>query len=148
MELEPIYVLLADDDDSDRMFFTDAFEEIKIKTVVQTVKDGVELTNYLSVPELIIPHVLFLDLNMPLKGGMECLVEIRQNNRFKDMAIAIYSTSASEEDIEDTFVKGANVYIKKPSDFNQLKKLLTKVISMNWQYHTSWLNKEIFLLNL
>lgn len=148
MELEPIYVLLADDDENDRMFFIEAFEEIKIKTVVQTVKDGVELTNYLLTPELIIPHVLFLDLNMPLKGGMECLVEIRQNNRFKDMAIAIYSTSASDEDIEDTFVKGANVYIKKPSDYNQLKKLLAKVISMNWQYHTSWLNKEIFLLNL
>jgi len=148
MELEPIYVLLADDDENDRMFFIEAFDEIKMKTVVQTVKDGVELTNYLLIPELVIPHVLFLDLNMPLKGGMECLVEIRQNSRFKDMAIAIYSTSASEEDIEDTFVKGANVYIKKPSDFNQLKKLLTKVISMNWQYHTSWLNKEIFLLNL
>ena len=148
MDLEPIYVMLADDDENDRMFFIEAFEEIKMKTVVQTFKDGVELTNHLLMPELIIPHVLFLDLNMPLKGGMECLVEIRQNNRFKDMAIAIYSTSASEEDIEDTFVKGANVYIKKPSDFNQLKKLLTKVISMNWQYHTSWLNKEIFLLNL
>ena len=37
-----------------------------------------------------------------------------------EIAIAIYSTSASEEDIEKTFVLGANIYIKKPSDFKKL----------------------------
>jgi CheY-like chemotaxis protein len=145
---EPIYVLLADDDEDDRLFFTDAFKEIKIKTEVKTVNDGVELMNYLSRPDIILPHVLFLDLNMPLKSGMECLSDIKKVERFKDIAIAIYSTSASEEDIEETFVKGANVYIKKPNDFNALKKVLVEVIMINWQYHTSGLNRDNFLLSL
>ncbi len=148
MQNELIHILLADDDEDDRMFFMDAFGEMKIRTKVRTVNDGVELIQHLTQPNIILPHVLFLDLNMPLKNGMECLKEIKTNDRFKDIAIAIYSTSASEEDIEHTFVNGANVYIKKPSDFDTLKKILSEVITINWQYHTSGLNRDNFLLSL
>lgn len=139
---------MADDDEDDRLFFKEAFEEIKIKTKVSTVNDGVELMNYLNNPANALPDILFLDLNMPLKNGMECLKEIRGSAALKDISIAIYSTSASEEDIERTFVKGANVYIKKPNDFSTLRKILSEVISINWQYHTNGLNKENFLLSL
>jgi len=148
MNKEYSYIILADDDEDDRLFFTDAFSELKIKTKVDTFKDGVELMNYLNDPEAILPNVLFLDLNMPKKNGIECLHEIKSNDRFKDIAIAIYSTSSSEEDIEETFVCGANIYIKKPSDFNTLKKVLSDVVTINWQYHTSGLNKDNFLLRL
>jgi CheY-like chemotaxis protein len=104
--------------------------------------------NALNHSESVLPNILFLDLNMPKKSGMECLLEIKSNGRFKDIAIAIYSTSASEEDIENTFVNGANIYIKKPSDFNNLKNVLSDVVTINWQYHTSGLNKDNFLLRL
>lgn len=147
MEKGLIHVLLADDDEDDRLFFHDAFQEIKIKTKVILVNDGVELMNYLTQNGAQLPHILFLDLNMPRKNGMECLLEIRRDERLKEIPVAIYSTSSSEEDIEETFVKGANVYIKKPSDFGTLKKILEEVITINWQYHTSGLNREIYLLN-
>jgi CheY-like chemotaxis protein len=147
MENGLIQVLLADDDEDDRLFFKEAFEEIKMKTKVVLVKDGVELMNHLKQNKHPKPHILFLDLNMPRKNGMECLLEIRQNEHLKDIPVAIYSTSSSEEDIENTFVKGANVYIKKPSDFGALKKILEEVITVNWQYHTSGLNREMYLLN-
>lgn len=148
MNKEYIYIILADDDEDDRLFFTDAFSELKINTKVDTFKDGVELMNYLNDSDSVLPNVLFLDLNMPKKNGIECLHEIKNDERFKDIAIAIYSTSSSEEDIEETFVCGANIYIKKPSDFNTLKKVLSDVVTINWQYHTSGLNKDNFLLRL
>ena len=148
MNHDALHILLADDDEDDRLFFKDAIDEVKVKTIVTTVNDGVELMNYLNKPEIQLPNVVFLDLNMPRKGGMECLKEIRENNKLKDLSIAIYSTSASEEDIEETFVKGANIYIKKPNDFAELKRILGEVISLNWQYHTSGLNKENFLLSI
>lgn len=148
MEKEYIYIILADDDQDDRLFFSDAFSELKINTKVDTFKDGVELMDYLNDPDSILPNVLFLDLNMPKKNGIECLHEIKSNERFGDIAIAIYSTSSSEEDIEETFVCGANIYIKKPNDFNLLKKVLSDVVTINWQYHTSGLNKDNFLLRL
>jgi CheY-like chemotaxis protein len=148
MQNEPIIILLADDDEDDRLFFTDAFDEIKIKTKIFTVKDGVDLMNYLAKAENTLPHILFLDLNMPRKTGMECLIELKRIDRLKDIPVAIYSTSASETDIEETFVKGANIYIKKPSDFGKLKKILEEVVTINWQYQTSGLNKDNYLLSL
>lgn len=148
MEKEYIHIILADDDEDDRMFFTDAFDELKINTKVQTYNNGVELMNYLKKEDCILPNILFLDLNMPKKNGIECLHEIKAEKRFDDIAIAIYSTSSSEEHIEETFVNGANIYIKKPSDFASLKKVLTEVVTINWQYHTSGLNKENFLLRM
>lgn len=148
MNHDALHILLADDDEDDRLFFKDAIDELKVKTIVTTVNDGVELMEYLAKPDVALPNVVFLDLNMPRKGGMECLKEIRCKSELKDLSIAIYSTSASEEDIEETFIKGANIYIKKPNDFNALKKILNEVISINWQYHTSGLNKENFLLSL
>ena len=129
-------------------FFTDAFDELKISTKVNTFNDGVELMDYLNADDALLPHVLFLDLNMPKKNGIECLHEIKKNEKFKDIAIAIFSTSSSEEHIEETFVNGANIYIKKPSDFEVLKKILSHVVTLNWQYHTSGLNLDNFLLRL
>lgn len=126
MTTDFIYITLADDDEDDRLFFTDAFSELKIDTKVNTFNDGVELMDYLNTTESVLPNILFLDLNMPRKNGVECLLEIKENERFNDIAIAIYSTSSSEEHIEETFVNGANIYIKKPSDFNTLKKYFQK----------------------
>ena len=148
MQKDYIHIILADDDEDDRLFFTDAFDELGMNTKVNTYNDGVDLMNYLNEEDAVLPQVLFLDLNMPKKSGIECLIEIKANNKMSEIAIAIYSTSASEKDIEETFVLGANIYIKKPSNFKQLKKVLSEVVSINWQYHTNSLNKDNFLLRL
>jgi CheY-like chemotaxis protein len=148
MQHDAIHITLADDDEDDRLFFIDAFGELKISTIVTTVNNGKELLNFLNHPETILPNIIFLDLNMPILNGIDCLKEIKQNSKFKDIAIAIYSTSSSDQDVENTFVLGANIYIKKPSNFNDLKKILSDVVIINWQYHTNGLNKDNFLLRL
>ncbi len=68
-----LHVLLADDDEDDRLFFKDAFEELKIQTKVKFVHDGMQLMDYLLHPETILPNILFLDLNMPKMSGHERL---------------------------------------------------------------------------
>lgn len=148
MEKEALHILLADDDEDDRLFFKEALQELRVRTRVTMVNDGLQLMNYLNQSESRLPDVVFLDLNMPVKSGMECLIEIRKNNTLKDLAIAIYSTSSSEEYIEEAFVKGANIYIRKPDNFPELKLVLEQVINLNWQYHTSGLKRENFLLNI
>jgi CheY-like chemotaxis protein len=148
MANKPLLIVLAEDDEDDRLFFKEAIDKVKIKTILNTVNDGVELMDYLVNPENTRPHVVFLDLNMPRKGGIECLEEIRANKDFNDLTIAIYSTSASDNDIEETFVKGANIYIRKPNDFKVLQKVISEVLSINWQYHTSGLNKDHFVLSI
>ncbi|AWH85609.1 response regulator [Flavobacterium album] len=143
-----LYIMLADDDEDDRLFFREAFEEVKINYEFSTFNDGEQLMDHLYEPENQLPDIIFLDLNMPRKSGLECLREIRSDERLKKISVAIYSTSSSEQDIEDTFVSGANVYIKKPNDFNMLKKILSDVVHINWQYITDGLNKDSFILSL
>lgn len=143
-----IHILIADDDDDDIELFNEALAELKMDNKLTSCKDGKDLMDYLYNTENKLPHVLFLDLNMPCKTGNECLREIRANPRFNDVAIAIYSTSSSEKDIEDTLVEGANIYIKKPNDFSKLKKVIKDVVNMNWQYQSLGLNKETFFYSL
>lgn len=141
-------ILLCDDDEDDRMFFSDAMKELKMQNVLTVFETGIELMNYLHHPDTLLPHILFLDINMPCKTGLECLKEIREHAKFKDLVIAIYSTSNTEEDIETTFTNGANIYIKKPNEFEKLKKTIHHILNLNWQYHTAGLNKETFFLSI
>ena len=145
----PLNLLLADDDEDDCLFFKEALEDLSVESSLTTVNNGEQLMRELNTSTERLPDIIFLDLNMPRKNGIECLSEIKQMEHLKDMAVAIYSTSASETDIEETFVKGANVYIKKPNNFDDLIKTLNTVTTFNWQYHTnSLLNKDTFLLRI
>lgn len=148
MNNTPIYILLADDDESDRLLFVDAFEELALDTLVQIANNGVELMDFLTKAENDLPHLIFLDLNMPIKNGLECLKEIRSNTLLKDIPVAIYSTSASEDDMEQTFLAGANIYIKKPTDYSSLKKVLEKAITATFYYQLSPFDKSNFLLRI
>jgi len=147
MNEKPLKILLADDDEADRLLFEEAFDELKANTTVMTVADGVELMEYLiGTEQEKLPHILFLDINMPKKNGLECLKEIRGNKKFKEVSVAIYSTSSSEIDMEESFLNGANVYIHKPNDFQKLKKILEKSISYANIYQEPPFNKDNFLL--
>jgi DNA-binding response OmpR family regulator len=148
MAFQTLNIALADDDEDDRLLFKDAIEEIKIKTKLSLFTNGKELMDYLVLPNIILPEVIFLDLNMPIKNGMQCLKEIRDHAKLSDLSVAIYSTSSSERDIEETFVNGANVYINKPNSFGELRTVIEKVLQLNWQYQTSALNRANFLLRI
>ena len=143
-----LQILLADDEENDRLIFIDAIKELKTKTVVHTVNDGVELMEYLGKENNTLPHLLFLDLNMPRKNGMECLKEIRNNDKFNEVAIAIFSTSLAEKDIEETLINGANVYLNKPNSFDAFKQALNKVIVTAYAYQNTFFNKANFLLRV
>ena len=148
MENTVLKIVLADDDESDRLLFSEAFGELKAKTRIHTVNNGTQLMEYLVKNVADLPDLVFLDLNMPRKNGLECLKEIKSNKKYQDISIAIYSTSASKTDIDETFSNGANVYIKKPSDFGILKQLLTKVVTAAYLYQDPTFSKEKFLLNI
>ena len=95
-----------------------------------------------------LPHLLFLDLNMPLKDGHQCLKEIRSDEKLKNISVAIYSTSNNQKDVEETFLKGANIYITKPSDYNTLKQVLEKAVTTADHYEHKSMKKENFILKI
>ncbi len=144
----PMNIILADDDADDRYLFKAALEEMNVNSNLVLLKDGIELMNYLEDTKNELPHILFLDLNMPCRTGFKCLEDIRSQTRLRDISIAIYSTSNSEKDIEETLSGGANIYIHKPNDFEKLKQIIKHVLKINWQFHTSGLDKETFFLSI
>jgi CheY-like chemotaxis protein len=148
MNTKPIQILLADDDEDDRLFFKDTIDSLTISTHLTMVENGKEMMDFLLSEDLVLPDIVFLDLNMPGRSGIEYLSEIRKHPKLKDISIAIYSTSSSEKDIEQTFINGANIYINKPNNFDDLKEVLKKVLSTNWQYINSGFSKDSFLLSV
>lgn len=148
MTNEPFHILLADDDEADRLLFKVAFSELEIKTIVSTVNNGVELMAYLNSTENPLPYLLFLDLNMLPKNGLESLIEIKKNKKLKDIFIAIYSTSSSDKDIAETFRNGANIYITKPYDYDKLKQVLGRAVKTAYQYKDEVMHEENFVLKI
>jgi len=146
MTTKQLHIVLAEDDKDDRLFFENAFKGLKIENELTVCEDGLALMEFLrTVDEL--PHILFLDMHMPGKSGMECLKELRGNSRYTDMTIAIYTSLNTPTINTDTLSAGANIFIRKPNDPDVLKKILLEVIYINWQYITDGLCKENFMLS-
>jgi CheY-like chemotaxis protein len=146
MENAPFRILLADDDEGDQLLFKEAMGALDLIYTMHTVNNGMQLMDYLRAEKTILPHLIFLDLNMPRKNGLECLKEIRSDQKFKTIAIAVYSTSVAEKDIDEAFHSGANVYIKKPNNFTILKQLLCKAVKAAHIQQELSTNRENFLL--
>ena len=126
MNTKHLNILLADDDMDDCLFFKHALEELPLSTQLTTVHDGEQLMNYLV--ENSSPHggtdVIFLDINMPRKNGLECLSEIKRDPKLKDIPVVMFSTSNSWDTINMLFKSGSHIYIHKPNDFAQLKQVI------------------------
>jgi CheY-like chemotaxis protein len=123
-------LLLADDDTDDCIFFREALEELPLAAALTIVNDGVELMDILSNHQVPLPDVLFLDLNMPRKTGIECLAEIKLNDKLKHIPVVIFSTSFDMEVIHALFRNGANYYVRKPGVFSKLKKVIHEALSL------------------
>lgn len=127
-------ILLADDDSDDCYFFNKALKEIPLSTNLTTVHEGEELMNYLEENSKSLPDILFLDLSMPRKNGFECLHDIKENEKLKDMPVVMFSTSfpsnnSYEQSIMDTLKgMGAQDYIRKPGDFALLKEAIHDIL--------------------
>lgn len=130
MSYKKLKILLADDDIDDCGFFKRALDTLAISSHLTIVNDGDELMEYLIKNEENLPHVLFLDINMPRKNGIECLEEIRQNEKLKNLSVVMFSTTNSWDTINSLFTSGANVYIHKPNDFAQLKQVIHHAIPL------------------
>jgi len=123
-------LVLADDDFDDCIFFKEALEDSSHATALIIVNDGVALMQLLKEGIEPIPHVIYLDLNMPLKTGFECLAEIKQTEKLKDVPVIIFSTSFNAEIAEKLREQGAAHYIRKPGDFVDLKKVLSHSLDL------------------
>ncbi len=123
----PLILLLADDDADDRFFFKKAVEAISPLPEFTTVSDGQKLMDYLNAHLDTLPTVIFLDLNMPRKNGLECLVEIKSNENLKHIPVVAYSTSLRDETADVLYDNGAHYYLHK-CEYNLLSQNIMKIL--------------------
>jgi CheY-like chemotaxis protein len=126
-ERKPIVILLADDDEEDRMLTCDALAESRLANEISCVTDGEDLMDYLrhqgkytSPAEAPRPGLILLDLNMPKKDGREALREIKSDPELRQIAVVVFTTSKAEEDIYSSYDSGASSFISKPVTFEGL----------------------------
>lgn len=131
-EKEPLKIILAEDDKDDQELFMEALSATKVPSEVITVENGEQLVNTLKDPDEQKPDIVFIDINMPVKGGKEALAEIKSDQELKEIPAVMLSTSNHPKDIEETFNKGANLYIQKPSSFTGFILILKKVFILHW----------------
>lgn len=141
-----LHVVMADENKDGLLYFKRAFNEVRVRHELAVYNDCYELINHLKLTSEI-PHLVFLDLNMPGRKVLQCIKEIRATESLKDIVIAIYNTCTIHDDVENTFIAGANVYIKKPGDFNAFKKIIEEVLSLSWLYVTDGFDRDNFILS-
>ena len=132
--MENIKMLLAEDDEDDRMFFRQALEISDILSELAEVTDGRQVIDFLlDQQNSFTPDIIFLDINMPVMDGKSCLREIRQQEKFAGIPVIILSTSVRLKDIEDTYRNGANRYISKMLFYSDSIKWMTLLFEADWR---------------
>ena len=139
-----MHILLADDDKEDFMIFQEAANMTSHEFSLTYAANWMDLLRVLMKS---LPDVLFLDLNMPVKDGFECLKTIREDNRFNLLPIVIYSTSSNKKDIDKAYEYGANFFIVKPNTTEGLTNLLHRIVEMkNGQFDKKPMRDEFIIL--
>lgn len=119
--------LIADDDIDDREMFCEALEAVAPGSVCYSAPNGRRVMIALTEGEIALPDIIFLDVNMPLMNGWQCLSKLKEAEAYKHIPAIMYSTSSHPEDVERAQRLGALCFFTKPSDFNELKKCLALV---------------------
>lgn len=131
-------ILMAEDDEDDRLLFQEAMAENQFENPLYFAEDGEDLmafllhqgkyTNPASSPR---PGLILLDLNMPRKDGRQALDEIKSDSNLKSIPIVVLTTSRQEDDLVRSYGAGVNSFIVKPTQFNSLVEVAAS-ISQYW----------------
>ena len=118
-----VTIVLADDDEDDRLMAREALAANRLTNPLHEVGDGVELLDYLN--DLVatgsaLPGLILLDLNMPRMDGREALSAIKSSPELRHIPVVVLTTSRAEEDIFRTYDLGVNSFVTKPVTFTGL----------------------------
>ena len=131
----PTEILLVEDSESDAKLITKVFSRTDITPNFRVVKDGVEAVAFLyqqkPYDKMPRPDIIFLDLHLPKKNGLDVLAEIKSEPRLRNIPVIILTSSASQQDITKCYQMNANCYLTKPSTSEEFCRTI-KIIEDFW----------------
>jgi CheY-like chemotaxis protein len=123
-------IILAEDDVDDQNIFQIALQEVDPAIRLDFVANGKEL---LSLLQNFTPDLLFLDLEMPYKNGLECLVDIRDNPLLKHLPVIVFSSTTKPSNIQTAYEMGANLFFIKPPVYQDYLSSIKAILNLNWE---------------
>jgi CheY-like chemotaxis protein len=125
-------VLVVDDNPADTALLQAVFKQLRLTHTLHVVADGFEALSFLHkegkfahAPR---PGVILLDLNLPKLHGRELLQRLKQHAVLRTIPVMIFSSSAAENDILESYELGANAYLVKPFQLHELVQLMRTVV--------------------
>ena len=138
MQQQPVS-LIADDSDDDLLLISRAFQKANIPNPVYTVNGGNEAIAYLSGEgkysdrrQFPLPDLFLLDLKMPGTNGLDVLAWLRKQPAFHALRVVVLTSSKQIHDVSQAFLLGANLFLVKPTDFQDF-------VELSKGLHTYWL---------
>jgi CheY-like chemotaxis protein len=125
----PKVVLFIDDDADDRAVFSEATSLIDPSIQRLYATNGLEALELLRSDNAVCPDLIFLDINMPIMNGMECLVELKKIEALSHVPVIICSTSIYTDDQKKCEALGADFYLVKPNTLLKMSTALQFVFS-------------------
>jgi len=135
-------VLMVDDDADDQLLFANAMQEIDATMHYEIANNGIEALEKLKT---FVPDVIFLDLNMPMMNGMECLAALKKNKMLAQIPVIIFTTTNDKISIATAKEMGATAFFHKPIEFNRLREKLLDLFLYNAGNNTSF-SSESFII--
>jgi DNA-binding NtrC family response regulator len=120
-------VVLIDDDSDDIRFMEEAINSIDQNINLISFVNPIEAIRFLSAERNQVPDLVFIDINMPLKRGDECLLELRNIRHLNGLPIIMYSTTMSKTMTRELMEAGATATFQKPILLREYKSLLLNV---------------------
>lgn len=123
-------IVLADDDEDDALVFSETVREIDPAIRVEHVADGIKLMQFL---QQYYPDIVFIDLDMPRKNGLECLREIRNHPVLTKLPVIVFSSTTRPANIQTAYEIGADLYLIKTSQIKDYVSAIRAILQLNWQ---------------
>jgi two-component system response regulator len=131
MSSDNLKVLLVEDDPADVLLTRRILDQSPLSISLTVVSDGEEALDYCfkrrQYYNATLPDLVLLDLNLPKKGGLEVLKEIRSHVSLATLPVIILTTSKSAEDIAQSYEDRANCFVTKPVDLNRFSKVIRAI---------------------
>jgi CheY-like chemotaxis protein len=131
MSSRPFAILLVEDNPGDVRLAMEALRDGKVPKRIHVAEDGVAALDYLwsEAGRAEPPDLILLDLNLPKRSGHEVLAEVRADDRLRATPVIVFTSSAAEPDVRQSYALQANCYITKPSGFSELSAAIRRIES-------------------
>lgn len=120
-------ILIVDDDEDDKDFLCEAIHGIDRSAHCICVSDGLHALRLINDESFIPPDYIFLDLNMPKMGGIQCLQKIRRLPGYESVPVVIYSSSELLTSQFDLSKSGPVKSLVKPGRMSELNDSLQEI---------------------